>query len=181
MRGSLGCLEGLAAETVVVGQILHCWGWVSGRNREAYLKELSPADLGTNYRRTDEIEANNFIQSFLCTRKGYRHFGGIKEGLHISCILRPAASPPWTCCSTCAYPGGARCCLAVLYQGCGDKAPRHISVLHMPPPPPPQQSTPSRPPISPLSFFLRLHKTCGSLGGGGLECAPRISSVAPSG
>lgn len=116
-----GVLGRLGSRNCGGGQILHCWGWVSGRNKEAYLKELSPADLGTNYWRTDEIQANNFIQSFLCTRKGYRCCGGIKEGHHISyspfCILRPAASPPWTCCSTCAYLRGARCCFGNSLSG----------------------------------------------------------------
>lgn len=59
-------------------------------------------------------------------------------------------------------------CKMLLWQfsirDAGIKLPGTFLFFPCPPPPPPQQSTPSRPPIPPHSFFLRMHRTCGSLG-----------------
>ena len=41
---------------------------------------MSSTDLGAYFRILGEIQANDFIENFLCTKKGYRCHEGIIEG-----------------------------------------------------------------------------------------------------
>lgn len=92
------------------------------------------------------------------------------------CILRPATSPSWTCCPTCAYLSGARCCLTILCWGCWDKAPRHISVGHMLLPLLQQRTAVGLPPLL-IPFFSECTGHAASwVRKEALECPPRISS-----
>lgn len=93
------------------------------------------------------------------------------------CVLKPAASPPWTCCSSCACLRGARNCLAILHQGCWDKAPRDISVLHMPPTLlPPAKHCQSASHLSSFIFSYNAQDMDTWVREGALDCPPRISS-----